>query len=221
VGGRLQVLGASPRRGDARIGYIPQSRRVPQHFGIVGSDFLLSAQNGDRWGLPVPTAADRHAVETALKRVGASDLARRPITELSGGERQRLFIAQALVGSPKLLLLDEPLISLDPAHQRSIVELVRDISRELGIAVLFSAHEINPLLRAVDRVLYLGNGHAAIGSIDDVINDKVLSALYRTDVRVIRTAGRIFVIAEDGGALDGEGGHHHDHDHHETHAHGD
>jgi len=222
VAGRLQVLGAAPRRGDPRIGYVPQSRRVPQHLRIVGSDFLLSAQNGNRWGVPVATAADRKAVEAALERVGASDLARRPINELSGGERQRLFIAQALVGSPELLLLDEPLISLDPAHQRAIVELVRAISRELGIAVLFSAHEINPLLRAVDRVLYLGHGHAAIGTVDDVINEQVLSTLYRTDVRVVRAVGRIFVIAEDGGALDGEGGHHHDHDHHEGHAdHGD
>jgi zinc/manganese transport system ATP-binding protein len=145
------------------------------------------------------------------------------VAELSGGERQRLFIAQALVGKPKLLLLDEPLISLDPAYQRSIVELVRAISRERGIAVLFTAHEINPLLRAVDRVLYLGNGHAAIGTIDEVIDEHVLSALYHTEVRVIRTGGRIFVIAEDGSALDGEGGHHH-HDHdddHHDHAHED
>jgi zinc/manganese transport system ATP-binding protein len=122
---------------------------------------------------------------------------------------------------PKLLLLDEPLISLDPARQRSIVELVRAVSRELGIAVLFTAHEINPLLRAVDRVLYLGGGHAAIGTVDQVIDEQVLSNLYRTQVRVIRTSGRIFVIAEDGSAVDGEGGHHHhDHDDHE-HAHED
>jgi zinc/manganese transport system ATP-binding protein len=134
------------------------------------------------------------------------------VSDLSGGERQRLFIAQALLGNPKLLLLDEPLISLDPARQRAIVELVRDVSRSLDVAVLFSAHEINPLLGAVDKVLYLGNGHAAIGSVDEVINEPVLSALYRTRVRVIRTDGRIFVLAEDG-VLDGHD--HHDHHHHD------
>jgi zinc/manganese transport system ATP-binding protein len=141
-------------------------------------------------------------------------LAHRPLSELSGGERQRLFIAQALVGTPKLLLLDEPLISLDPAHQRSIVELVREVAKERKIAVLFSAHEINPLLRAVDKVLYLGGGKAVLGTIDEIIDEAVLSALYRTPVRVVRADGRIFVIAEDG-VLDGhDHDHQHDHDHH-------
>jgi zinc/manganese transport system ATP-binding protein len=219
--GQIEVLGGPPRRGNAAIGYVPQSRRIPQHSGIIGSELLLSAHGGERWGIPWSSATDRKAVAAALDRVGATDLARRPVAELSGGERQRLFIAQALVGMPKLLLLDEPLISLDPARQRSIVELVRAVSRELGIAVLFTAHEINPLLRAVDRVLYLGSGHAAIGTVDQVIDEQVLSNLYRTQVRVIRTSGRIFVIAEDGSAVDGEGGHHHhDHDDHE-HAHED
>ena len=219
--GQIEVLGGPPRRGNAAIGYVPQSRRIPQHSGIIGSELLLSAHGGERWGIPWSSAADRKAVAAALDRVGATDLARRPVAELSGGERQRLFIAQALVGDPRLLLLDEPLISLDPARQRSIVELVRAVSRELGIAVLFTAHEINPLLRAVDRVLYLGGGHAAIGTVDQVIDEQVLSNLYRTQVRVIRTSGRIFVIAEDGSAVDGEGGHHHhDHDDHE-HAHED
>ena len=219
--GQIEVLGGPPRRGNAAIGYVPQSRRIPQHSGIIGSELLLSAHGGERWGIPWSSAADRKAVAAALDRVGATDLARRPVAELSGGERQRLFIAQALVGMPRLLLLDEPLISLDPARQRSIVELVRAVSRELGIAVLFTAHEINPLLRAVDRVLYLGSGHAAIGTVDQVIDEQVLSNLYRTQVRVIRTSGRIFVIAEDGSAVDGEGGHHHhDHDDHE-HAHED
>jgi len=219
--GQIEVLGGPPRRGNAAIGYVPQSRRIPQHSGIIGSELLLSAHGGERWGIPWSSATDRKAVAAALDRVGATDLARRPVAELSGGERQRLFIAQALVGMPKLLLLDEPLISLDPARQRSIVELVRAVSRELGIAVLFTAHEINPLLRAVDRLLYLGSGHAAIGTVDQVIDEQVLSNLYRTQVRVIRTSGRIFVIAEDGSAVDGEGGHHHhDHDDHE-HAHED
>lgn len=89
-----------------------------------------------------------------LDLVGGPTLARRPLSELSGGERQRLLLAQCLLGNPKLLLLDEPLISLDPNHQRGVVELVRNVQRELGITVLFSAHELNPLLNALDRVLY-------------------------------------------------------------------
>ncbi len=117
--------------------------------------------------------------------MGAADLARRPIAQLSGGERQRILIAEALLGSPKLLLLDEPLISLDAGHQRTIVELVHRIGHELGIAVLFCSHEINPLLHVVDEVLYLGRGHAAIGSVEEVIREEVLSALYGVPITVL------------------------------------
>lgn len=217
AGGSISVLGAPPSRGNAAIGYMPQSRRTTAQRSIIGRELLLSAHGGQRWGFPSASAADKAAVAAALERVDATDLARRPVAELSGGERQRLFIAQALVGSPQLLLLDEPLISLDPAHQRSIVELVRDIARERGIAVLFSAHEINPLLRAVDKVLYLGHGNAALGTVDEVISEPVLSALYRTPVRVIRAEGRIFVIAEDGSLDSHDHDHDHGHDHHQPH----
>lgn len=208
--GGIEVLGVPPARGNAAIGYVPQSRRTAAQLNFTGFDFLLSAWQGSRWGFPLPSRTAHSQVAAALERLGASALATRPLSELSGGERQRLFIAQALLGTPRLLVLDEPLISLDPAHQRAIVELVRDVARERNIAVLFSAHEINPLLRAVDRVLYLGGGHAAIGTIDAVINEPVLSALYRTQVRVVHVDGRIFVIAEHG-SLDGDT---HDHDDH-------
>ena len=211
--GRIEVLGAAPRRGNPAIGYVPQFRRAASPAGISGEELLLSGHRGERWGVPLATSADHAAVAQALAHVGAGDIAKRPLAQLSGGERQRLFIAQALVGQPRLLLLDEPLISLDPARQRSIVELVRSLARELNVAVLFSAHEVNPLLGAIDKVLYLGAGRAALGTVDEVVNDRVLSALYNTRVRVIRTAGHIFVLAEDG-VLDG-----HDDDHHHDHAH--
>jgi len=94
-----------------------------------------------------------------------------------------------------LLLLDEPLISLDPRHQQEVVGLVKELQVELGITVLFSAHEINPLLGAIDQVLYLGRGQAALGTIDEVITRPVLSRLYGSDIDVIRLRGRIFVMA--------------------------
>ena len=196
--GRIAVLGEAPRRGNPGIGYMPQMRRGAAQLGLSGFELVLGAVGGTRWGWPLATKADKDTAWAALERVGAADLARRPIAQLSGGERQRVLIAQALIGEPKLLLLDEPLASLDPVHQRGVVELVRDIARERGIAVLFCAHEINPLLRAVDQVLYLGNGRAAIGPVDDVVNRHVLSDLYRTPIHVARLNGRIFVMAEDG-----------------------
>lgn len=195
--GTISVFGRPPDRGDASIGYMPQARRAPAHLGISGLDFVLSSIGGHRWGWPAHSSADKDAAWAALEEVGATHLARRPLGELSGGERQRIFIAQSLIGSPKLLLLDEPLISLDTGHQRAIIELVHRIGERLGIAVIFCAHEINPLLPVVDCVLYLGNSSAAIGSVDDVINGPVLSKLYGTHISVVRLGGRIFVMADD------------------------
>ena len=197
AGGAISVLGKPPTRGNADIGYMPQARRALGDVGISGLDFVLSAAGGHRWGWPVPSSAEKEAAWKALEAIGATDLARRPLAELSGGERQRILIAQSLIGDPQLLLLDEPLISLDAAHQRAIIDLVHEIGERLGIAVLFCSHEINPLLRAVDRVLYLGNGKAAIGSVDEVISGPVLSKLYGTQINVVRVAGRIFVMADD------------------------
>lgn len=197
AGGAISVLGKPPTRGNAAIGYMPQARRALSDVGISGLDFVLSAAGGHRWGWPVPSSAEKEAAWKALEAIGATDLARRPLAELSGGERQRILIAQSLIGDPQLLLLDEPLISLDAGHQRAIIDLVHEIGERLGIAVLFCSHEINPLLRAVDRVLYLGNGKAAIGSVDEVISGPVLSKLYRTQINVVRVAGRIFVMADD------------------------
>jgi zinc/manganese transport system ATP-binding protein len=97
-----------------------------------------------------------------------------------------LLLAQALVGSPRLLLLDEPLINLDPNHQRSVVDLAKRLQSELRIAVLFSAHELNPLIGALDRVLYLGSSHAALGTVDHVITGPVLSRLYGCEIEVGR-----------------------------------
>jgi zinc/manganese transport system ATP-binding protein len=193
--GSIRVLGKPGRRGNPAVGYMPQMRRSTEGIRLSGWDFVASAEDGHRWGLPVLGSAARRDVARVLEMVGATALARRPLADTSGGERQRLLLAQALLGQPRLLLLDEPLISLDPHHQRVVVELVRQLQRELGITVLFSAHELNPLLGALDRVLYLGRGQAALGTVEEVITGPVLSRLYGSEIEVIRLGGRIFVMA--------------------------
>jgi zinc/manganese transport system ATP-binding protein len=155
-------------------------------------------------------------IEDTLASVGARDLARRPMSDMSGGERQRLLLAQALLGSPKLLLLDEPLISLDQRHQEVVIEVVRKVCRERKITVLFSAHELNQLLGTLDRVLYLGNGKAALGTVDEVVTAPVLSQLYGTEINVLRAEGHIFVMSrghdvEHADHLHDHNGHHHHH----------
>ncbi len=195
--GRVSVLGRRARRGNAAIGYVPQFRRGAADLRLSGFDLVLGAVAGQRWGWPLATRAERAKAARALERVDALALAKRPLAELSGGERQRILVAQALIGDPALLLLDEPLVSLDPGHQRQIVETVHAVAREAGITVLFCAHEVNPILRAVDEVLYLGGGRAAVGPVDAVITAPVLSDLYRTPIHVSRHNGRIFVAAEE------------------------
>jgi zinc/manganese transport system ATP-binding protein len=193
--GTIAVLGAAAAFGNPAVGYIPQHRATVAGMRLRGWDFVAGAMAGHRWGLPLLDGAGRREVARVLALVDATALARRPLRDLSGGERQRLLLAQALLGRPKLLLLDEPLMSLDPHHQHAVVALVRDLQRQLGIAVLFSAHELNPLLGALDRVLYLGGGQAALGTVDEVITGPVLSRLYGSEIDVIRLAGRIFVMS--------------------------
>jgi zinc/manganese transport system ATP-binding protein len=228
--GAIRVLGQTVERGNASIGYMPQTRSALAGRRVRGRDFVAMAADGHRWGLPLHNVKARKEVDRVLELVGARELALRPLSELSGGERQRLLLAQCLLGNPRLLLLDEPLISLDPHHQKSVVELVRRVQQELGITVLFSAHELNPLLHALDRVLYLGSGVAALGTVDEVITKPVLSRLYGSAIDVMRVNGRIFVMSgdvevekhdhehEDDHGHDHGGGHAHGHDHGHAHS---
>jgi zinc/manganese transport system ATP-binding protein len=210
AGGTVRVLGQPARRGNAQVGYMPQTRSAAAALRLSGRDYVAGAVAGHRWGLPVLSGAERREVAWALDMVGAADLASRPLAETSGGERQRLLLAQALLGRPRLLLLDEPLMNLDPRHQRSVVELVRRLQQELKLAVLFSAHELNPLMGALDRVLYLGGGQAALGTVEEVITGPVLSRLYGSTIDVVRLGERIFVMS---GEHDLERDHHGHHGH--------
>jgi zinc/manganese transport system ATP-binding protein len=209
------VLDKPVARGNAAIGYMPQTRSSLEHMRLSGWDFVASGVNGHRWGLPILGRVARKEVNWALEQVQAIELARRPLMETSGGERQRLLLAQALLGRPRLLLLDEPLISLDPHHQAMVIGLTRKLQKELGITVLFSAHELNPLLGALDRVLYLGQGHAAIGTVEEVVTGPVLSRLYGSEIDVVHLNGRIFVMS---GRHDLErDAHQHEHSGHHVH----
>jgi zinc/manganese transport system ATP-binding protein len=209
--GRIRVLGHPARRGNPAIGYLPQTHgSTLSALRLSGWNIVASALNGHRPGLARIDKAGRREIDRVLDLAGARDLAKRPISELSGGERQRLLLAQALLGRPELLLLDEPLISLDPRRQQAMVDLVKALQAELDVTVLFSAHELPPLLGALDRVLYLGQGHAALGTVSEVITGPVLSRLYGTRIEVVRAAGHIFITA-DGVSAEGNAHRHEAH----------
>jgi zinc/manganese transport system ATP-binding protein len=215
--GSITVLGRPATPGNAAVGYMPQNRGGILGLRISGYDVVTSAAVGARFGFSRLDRETRREIDWALDQVGARELARRSIGELSGGERQRLLLSQALLGRPKLLLLDEPLISLDPAHQTGVVEIAQRLRDELGIAIVFSAHELNPLVNAIDRVLYLGGGAAVIGPVDEVVTGPVLSRLYGAEIDVVRIRDRYFVMA---GGVDVErDAHRHDDGEPHSHAH--
>ncbi|MCQ8239434.1 metal ABC transporter ATP-binding protein [Rhizosaccharibacter radicis] len=192
--GGIEVFGRPARRGQPSIGYMPQLRVLPA-ANLSGRATVASGLDGARWGVRWRDRGARAEVDRVLELVGAEALADRRLHEMSGGERQRLLLAQALLGQPSLLLLDEPLISLDPSRQDGVVALVRRLQRDLRLCVLFSAHELNPLLGAMDRVLYLGGGHAALGTVAEVVTGPSLSRLYGSPIDVVRLGERIFVMS--------------------------
>jgi zinc/manganese transport system ATP-binding protein len=191
--GTIRLAGQPINRGDRRVGYIPQQKLIAPGTPLRGRDLVTLGVNGHRFGLPVSRRGDRERVEELLADVGATSFAQRPVGSLSGGEQQRLRVGQALAGDPVLLLCDEPLVSLDLAHQRGVSELIDARRRSHDTAVIFVTHDVNPVLDIVDRVLYLADGKFRQGTPDEVLRTEVLSELYGTPVDVIRSHGRVIV----------------------------
>jgi zinc/manganese transport system ATP-binding protein len=201
--GTISVFARPVRRGNDEIGYLPQRRRFDPDLRIRAADLVRLGLDGARWGLPLPSwlaegARSREArVSSVIGLVGAQSYASRPIGELSGGEQQRILIAQALVSGARMLLLDEPLDSLDLNNQQAISSLIQQICREQGVTVLLVAHDVNPLLPFLDRVIYVAEGHVLSGRPEEVINTETLTRLYGAPVEVLRTSdGRIVVVGQ-------------------------
>jgi zinc/manganese transport system ATP-binding protein len=220
--GSVTVLGRPPAQSRPAIGYLPQRHAFDSSTRIRGIDLVRLGLDGTRWGLPIAltgAARDRRRTESeritqVIETVGATGYANRAIGELSGGEQQRLLIAQALVRRPQLLILDEPLDSLDLPNQASVAALLRRICSTDGVSVLLVAHDVNPLLGYLDQVIYMAGGRATSGSVDEVISSAKLSELYGTPVEVLRTGdGRLVVVGQP------EAPHHHGarHEHDQTH----
>jgi len=196
AGGGLEVMGRAPRRGNPDIGYIPQRPAFDPDLSIRGRDFVGLGVDGHRWGVRLTgRARAAAATEEAIADVGAGAYADRPLGRLSGGEQQRLLLAQALVGRPRMLLMDEPLSHLDVRSQAAVVSLIGEVARRNRLTVLLIAHDVNPLMPYIDHVLYLAAGRVAMGTPAEIITTRRLSEIYSSPVEVIAdSSGRMFVV---------------------------
>jgi zinc/manganese transport system ATP-binding protein len=203
--GNATVLGAAPGARNEAIGYLPQRREFDAATRVRGIDLVRLGLDGNRWGVPLPEWFPGNAngrglarrVNEALQVVEAAPQAHRPIGELSGGEQQRVLIAQALVRDPELLMLDEPLDSLDLPGQRSVAALLQRICGTRNVAVVLVTHDVNPILSYLDRVVYFAGGGAVAGRPEDVITSSALSELYGVPIEVLRASdGRLVVVGQ-------------------------
>ncbi|WP_206918197.1 metal ABC transporter ATP-binding protein [Alicyclobacillus suci] len=209
--GEVRVDGKSVRKRNRAIGYVPQKIHLDPDTPLRGRDLVGLGLDGHRFGVPLPSRKRRARIDEVLEAVDALRFADAPVGRLSGGEQQRLLIAQALLTDPKILLLDEPLSNLDIRSAHEVVRLVGRLGKERGIAVILVAHDMNPLLGHMDKVLYLAEGHAAMGEVDAVIQSEVLSRLYGYEVEVLRVRGRVLVVGgrdEEADVVDLLGGFH-------------
>lgn len=200
--GTVRVAGKARSSRDPLIGYVPQKIGLDPDMPIRARDLVGLGIDGHRFGMPRPTAKRNALIDAMLDAVDASRFADARVGNLSGGEQQRIMIAHALISRPRLLLLDEPLANLDIASEQEVVALLGQIAKEQRIAVLISAHEMNPLLPVMDRIVYMADGRAASGPTDEVVTGEVLSELYGRHVDVIHVHGRVLVVAGRGDGLD-------------------
>ena len=197
LGGNIEIFNAPPRRGNPLIGYVPQRHGIDSETNIESLELVRLALSGKHWGFSL-SGRDRKVALGALRAVGSEELAHRSLSALSGGELQRIFLAEALVSGPDLLLLDEPLSNLDLKREKDLVQLVNSVVRSRNVTALLIAHDINPLLPFLDKVIFIANGKVATGKPDEVLTSESLTALYGVPVEVLRDSrGNVAIIGID------------------------
>jgi zinc/manganese transport system ATP-binding protein len=201
--GRVAVLGRRPGEAGREVGYLPQRRSFDASLRVRGIDIVRLGLDGHHWGVPLPVVSRAHRreearrVARAIALVGAAGYAERPVGQVSGGEQQRLLIAQALVREPRLLILDEPLDGLDLPNQAAIAALISRICAEQHVSVLMAAHDVNPIMRYLNQVVYLAPGGTVSGTPEQVVTGETLTRLYRTPIEVLRSSdGQLVVVGQ-------------------------
>ncbi len=195
VSGTIKIFGNQPNRGNPLIGYVPQRHVIDSDTNIEALELVRLGFSGKQWGFNPFSHADRDTAYAALESVDAKELAHSPLGVLSGGELQRIFLAEALVSNPNVLLLDEPLSNLDMRRESDLLHLVNQVVHSRGVTALLIAHNINPLLPHLDKVIYIANGKVATGKPNEVLTSESLTALYGVHVEVLRdNKGNVAII---------------------------
>ncbi|HKM78548.1 MAG TPA: ATP-binding cassette domain-containing protein [Candidatus Bathyarchaeia archaeon] len=193
ISGTIKIFDTQPKRGNPLIGYVPQRHLIDSEMNVESLELVRLGFSGKQWGFSI-SKKDRKAGLAALEAVGSLELAHRGLNALSGGELQRIFLAEALVSNPELLLLDEPLSNLDMRREKDLLQLVNNVVRSRNVTALLIAHNINPLLPFLDKVLYIVNGKVATGKPKDVLTSERLTDLYGVPVEVLRDSRGKFAI---------------------------
>jgi zinc transport system ATP-binding protein len=154
--GEVRVFGTTPQklrlRGDV-VGYLPQRPLGNPRFPVSVFDVVLMGRYGRIGLLKRPRQEDLELAQRRLEDMGIPHLADRLIGDLSGGEQQRVFIARALAVEPRLLVLDEPTVSLDVCVQDEIFELINTLKEKRHLTVLIVSHDIGAVSHYVDDVV--------------------------------------------------------------------
>lgn len=197
--GSLELFGEQPRKNSNSIGYVPQRRGIDQEANFDVFDFVKLGINGHKLGFSLNPKKDNSKTTEALKLVDGLKLKDKSIGELSGGELQRIFLAQSLVGDPKILLLDEPLSNLDIKRENELVKLIKDLAVKKNITVILIAHDLNPLVGLVDNIIYVANSKIVSGSVEEIITSDNLSKLYGSEIEVMKDSkGRLVILGDRG-----------------------
>jgi zinc/manganese transport system ATP-binding protein len=195
ISGTVKILGVKPKRGNPKIGYVPQQHKIDSDMTVEALELVRLGVSGGEWGLSLFDSNDRKVASEALEAIGASKLAHRSLNGLSGGELQKIFLAEALVSNPDILLLDEPLTGLDIKAEQELLALVNGIVSTRKISALVVAHDINPLLPFLDKIVYIANGKVANGTPEEVLTSESLSTLYGSHVEVLRDSeGNVAIV---------------------------
>lgn len=176
-----------------RVGYLPQD--PDPAFPMRALDVVVSGRAPYLGRFSWEAPRDWDDAERALELCDAAHLRDRYLDEMSGGERKRVFLARVLAGTPRLILLDEPLAALDLSHVQQFSRLLRDVVDRTGCTVVFAAHDLNWAAAHSDRMLVMQSGALALdASPEEVMRADVIRSLFGFDAEIVSSGGRTWIV---------------------------